>query len=578
MIYTKMAAKLDRSRLLAVARGEAPADLVITGCEVVNVFTGETLAQDVAIADGLIASVGEPRDGEERLELDGKYMIPGLIDAHTHLESSMVTPFELARAIVPRGVTTVVSDPHEIANVAGLDGILWLLSAAQDLPLTVLVNAPSCVPATHLSTAGATLDHQALSELLVHPRVVGLAEVMNVPGVVYGDQEVHAKLDAFAGRPIDGHAPGLSRGWLNAYVAAGVGSDHECMTAVEAAEKLRLGMRIFLRESTGARNLVDLLPAISPATSHRCALCTDDRHPHDLLDQGHIDHLIRLAVANGLDPLTAVQMATINVAEAFVLRDRGAIAPGRRADLVICRDLNDFHADLVISSGKLVGENSKPIGEWKMPQTEGSAVLGRVNVDLEKLDLRVLATGRKVRVIGIVPGQLITEDLQLLLPEREGFLYTDPVRDTVKLAVIERHCGTGNVGIGFVKGLGLRRGAIAGTVAHDHHNLIVAGADDTSMRRAAAQVAQMGGGLAAAHFDRVLASLPLPVAGLMSEQPVEQVRDRLDWLLVASRELGCTVPDPFMTLSFLGLEVIPALKLTDKGLVDVDRFEIVPRS
>jgi adenine deaminase len=576
MIYTKMAAKIDRSRVLAVARGEAPADLVITGCEVVNVFTGETLAQEVAIADGLIASVGEPRDGEERLELDGKYLIPGLIDAHMHLESSMVTPFELARAIVPRGVTTVVGDPHEIANVAGLDGIEWLLSASQDLPLTVLINAPSCVPATHLSTAGASLDHQALAELLDHPRVVGLAEVMNVPGVVYCDPEVHAKLDAFDGRPIDGHAPGLSRGWLNAYVAAGIGSDHECMTVVEAAEKLRLGMRIFLRESTGAKNLVDLLPAVSTATSQRCALCTDDRHPHDLLDEGHIDHLLRLAVTSSLDPLTAVQMATVNVAEAFALKDRGAIAPGRRADLVICRDLNDFHADLVISRGKLVGENGKPIGSWKKPQTEDSAVHGRMVVDLEKLDLRVLATGRMVRVIGIIPGQLVTESLQLMLPEREGFLQTDPVHDTVKLAVVERHCGTGNVGLGFVKGLGLRRGAIAGTVAHDHHNLIVAGADDVSMLRAAAEVARMGGGLAAVHHDRVLASLPLPVAGLMSELPVEQVRDRLDWLLAASRELGLTVPDPFMTLSFLGLEVIPALKLTDKGLVDVDRFDVVP--
>jgi adenine deaminase len=576
MIYQKEVVEINRSRLLAVARGKAPADLVISGCEVINVFTGETLAQEVAIVDGMIASVGELRDGEERLDLDGKYMIPGLIDAHMHLESSMVTPFELARAIVPRGVTTVVCDPHEIANVAGLDGIRWLLSASHDLPLTVLVNAPSCVPATHLSTAGAVLDHQALTGLLGHPRVVGLGEVMNVPGVVLGDTEVHHKLDAFAGRPIDGHAPGLSHGWLNAYVAAGIGSDHECMTVVEATEKLRLGMRVFLRESTGAKNLVDLLPAVSPATSHRCALCTDDRHPHELLDQGHIDYLLRLAVANGIDPLTAVQMATVNVAEAFTLKDRGAIAPGRRADLVICRDLNDFHADLVISRGKLVGENGKPIGEWTTPRTEDAAVLGRMNVNLEKLDLRVLATGRKVPVIGITPGQLVTEKLQLLLPEREGFLQTDPVRDTVKLAVIERHCGTGNVGIAFVRGLGLRRGAIAGTVAHDHHNLIVAGADDLSMLRAAAELARMGGGLAAVHHDRVLASLPLPVAGLMSQQPMEQVRDQLDWLLAASRELGCTAHDPFMTLSFLGLEVIPALKLTDKGLVDVQRFEVIP--
>ncbi len=567
---------MDRGRLLAVARGDAEADLALVNGRVVNVFTGEVLDQDVAVVDGTVAAVGEARPARRTVDLERRFLCPGLIDAHVHLESSMVVPFEFARAVVPRGTTAVVCDPHEIANVAGLDGIRWMLDASEGLPLGVLVTAPSCVPASHLATAGAELDAADLTTLRDHPRVLGLAEVMNVPGVVLHDPSVHAKLDAFAGRPIDGHAPALTGGWLNAYVAAGVGTDHETLTADEATAKLRLGMRVFLRQATGAANLLDLLPAVTPATASRCALCTDDRHPHDLIDDGHLDHLLRLAVAHGIDPVTAIRLATLNVAEAYRLGDRGAIAPGRRADLVLFDDLDSFQARQVWSGGVLVAENGRPSGAWRRPAADAGAVRGRPRVDPGAIDLQVRARGRRVRVIGLVLGQLVTESNLAELEERDGRLVADPTRDIAKLAVVERHRATGNVGLGFIRGLGLQRGAIAGTVAHDHHNLMVAGVDDLSMRTAIEAVVDLGGGLAAALEDRVLATLPLPIGGLMSESPLEEARSGLDRLLGAARRLGSPHPDPLMALSFAGLEVIPALRLTDRGLVDVERFELVP--
>jgi adenine deaminase len=470
----------------------------------------------------------------------------------------------------------VVCDPHEIANVAGMDGIRWMLDASDGLPLGVFVNASSCVPATHMATAGAELSADDIAPLLDHPRVPGLAEVMNVPGVVLGDEGVHAKLEAFAGRPIDGHAPALGGGWLNAYVAAGIGTDHEALTADEALTKLRLGMRVLLRESTGAKNLVDLLPAVTTDTAHRCALCTDDRHPHDLMDEGHIDHLIRLATSNGLDPITAIRMATLNVAEFYRLSDRGAVAPGRRADLVVVDDLESFRAAAVYSAGKLVAEDGHPVGGWTQPVAADTRVRGGVRVDPTGIDLQIPSTGRRVRVIGLVPGQIVTTHETLEMAGADGVVGSDPDRDIAKLAVIERHRGTGNVGLGFIRGLGLERGAIAGTVAHDHHNLMVAGVDDRSMHTAIAAIVEMGGGLVATRGDEVIASLELPVAGLMSDRPIEEVRSVLDRLTAAARELGSDSGDPFMALAFAGLEVIPSLRLTDQGLVDVERFEIVP--
>jgi adenine deaminase len=562
-------------RLLAVARGDAAADLKLVNGRVVNVFTGEVLKRDVTIADGMIATLGESQQAREVVDLEGRFLVPGLIDAHVHIESSMVTPYQFARAVTPRGTTSVVCDPHEIANVVGMDGIRWMLDSSEDLPLGVFVNASSCVPATHMATAGAELTADDIAPLRDHPRVPGLAEVMNVPGVVLGDAGVHAKLEAFAGRPIDGHAPALDGGWLDAYVAAGVGTDHETLTADEALTKLRLGMRVLLRESTGAKNLVDLLPAVTAETAHRCALCTDDRHPHDLMDEGHIDHLIRLATSNGLDPITAIRMATVNVAELYRLSDRGAVAPGRRADLVVVDDLASFRAAAVFSAGTLVAENGRPVDGWRQPRAADDRVRRGLRIDATGIDLRIPSTGSRVRVIGLVPGQITTTSETVELAGTDGFLGADPGRDIAKLAVIERHRGTGNVGLGFIRGLGLERGAIAGTVAHDHHNLMVAGVDDHSMRTAVRAVVDMGGGLVATRDDQVLASLELPVAGLMSDRPIEEVRSVLDELGDAARDLGSTIDDPFMALAFAGLEVIPSLRLTDKGLVDVDRFEIV---
>jgi adenine deaminase len=566
-------------RLLKVARGDEPADLVLRNGHVINVFTGEVVMADVALAGETIAGLGEGYVGRAEIDLGGRYVCPGLIDAHVHIESSLVTPFEFARAVVPRGTTTVVADPHEIANVAGADGVRTMIAASDGLPLSVFIMLPSCVPATHLATAGAALaaaDLLALSQL---PRVVGLAEFMNVPGAVLGLPGALEKLEGFAGRVVDGHAPGVSGKWLQAYVAAGPGSDHEATSAEEMLEKLRAGMRIFVREATSAKNLRALVPAITLHNSRRCAFATDDRHPGDLLDEGHVDHLVRLAVEHGLDAITALQMATLHAAEAFRLYDRGALGPGKRADLVVFSNLKEFRAEMVFVGGRLVARDGHPVGDWQAPAVEDSALRQTVRVDWERLDLAVPAPGSgrgKARVIRIIPDQIVTEQCVEELPVVDGVATAAPERDIAKLAVVERHHASGSIGLGFVRGLGLRRGALAGSVGHDAHNLIVAGCDDASMGTALRAVARSGGGLVVAAGDEVLASLPLPVAGLMSDQPLERVRGQLERLLRASRELGCALRDPFMTLSFLPLEVIPALKLTDRGLVDVERFDFVP--
>jgi adenine deaminase len=549
---------------------------LLTGGQIIDVFTGSIRPADVAVVDGTIASVGPTRDAHRLVELGGRFLLPGLIDAHVHLESSMVTPYEFARAVVPRGTTTVVCDPHEVANVAGAAGIKWLLDASEGLPLDVRVMMPSCVPATDLATAGAKLDAGDLEQFCGHSRVTGLAEVMNVPGVVFGDPGVHAKIDAFAGRPIDGHGPGLGGDWLQAYTAAGITTDHETLAPAEALEKLRLGMRVWLREGTGARNLVDLLPIVTPETSRRCGLCTDDRHPHDLLDQGHMDHLLRLAVAGGLDPVTAIQMATLNVAEAYRLDDRGAIAPGRRADLVVMPGLEQFTAEIVIADGRIVAENGSTVGTWPQPEVDPSPVKRPLTIDPAGVDLRIPDPGTAVRLIGLLQGQILTEHRSERLQAKEGELVADHDLGIVKLAVIERHLGTGNVGLGFIQGLGPIAGALASTVAHDHHNLIVAGGDDLSMRTAIAEVVAIGGGAAVARGKEVLARLPLPLAGLISDLALGEVCEQLNQWTEAARSLGCDHPDPLMALSFVALEVIPALKLTDLGLVDVEKFELVP--
>jgi adenine deaminase len=580
---------MELDRFLPVARGDEPADLLLRNGRVINVFTGEIIEADVAIAGDTIVGVGLSHDVQDEIDLGGRYVCPGLIDAHVHIESSMVTPPHFARAVLPRGTTTVVSDPHEIANVAGTDGIRYMLDVSAGLPLTVFVNLPSCVPATHMGTAGAALTADDLSELAALPRVVGLAEFMNVPGLVLGDPAALAKIKAFRDRVIDGHSPGVSGTWLQAYVGAGPGSDHECTTADEMMEKLRLGMYVFIRQATGAKNLRALVPAVTAQNSRRVGLSTDDRHPADLLDEGHIDYLIRLAVEEGLDPVTAIQMATLNAAEWFRLRDRGAIAPGKRADLVVFSDPQDFRAEMVFAGGQLVAQHGELVGEWPEPSVDTSAVRGTVNVDWAGLSFAIPAPYPsagpvQVRVIGLVPDQVVTEHLVEQVPVQDGpstgsgrpEVVADVERDILKLAVVERHRGTGNVGLGLVHGLGLKRGALAGSVGHDAHNLTVAGCDDVSMMTAVRAVGELGGGLVAAVGGEVLAQVPLPIAGLMSDQPLQTVRRQMDELVAVAQDLGSPLHDPLMTLGFLALEVIPSLKLTDQGLVDVERFDFVP--
>ena len=560
--------------ILPVARGDEPADVLLRGGRVANVFTGEIEAVDVALKGPWIAGMGPGYSARRTVELDGAWILPGFLDAHVHVESSLATPPEFARTVLPRGTTTVVSDPHEIANVHGLGGIRYMLAASEGLPVTVFVMASSCVPATHMSTSGATLDADELASLLDHPRVLGLAEVMNFPGVIHGDPSVLAKLDRFRGRPVDGHAPGVSGPALNAYHAAGPASDHECTTAGEAREKLRRGLRVFFREATNARNLRDLLPALTPENARRVSLCTDDRQPPDLLDRGGIDEMIRTVIDHGVDPVQAVRLATLNPTEHFGLHDRGAVAPGRRADLVLCDDLQTLSIREVWTGGELRTEGSSVVG-W--PEREPvTPPAPSMSVVLPGDPFRIPSEGGSVRVIGVVPDQLVTESSVVEPRVVDGEVLADPARDLAKLVVVERHTGSGRVGRGLVRGLGLQAGALAGTVAHDHHNIIAVGIDDASLQAAVACVRDAGGGLAVAREGSTVAHLPLPVGGLMSARPMAEIRALLDQVVSAARELGSPLHDPFMALSFLGLEVIPSLKLTDRGLVDVDAFELVP--
>jgi adenine deaminase len=560
---------------LAIARGERPADVVLTNLRLVNVFTGEIYPTEIAIAGTHIVGVGEGYEARERIDLGGRYVAPGLIDAHVHIESSMCTPPEFARAVLTHGVTTVITDPHEIANVHGLEGVRFMLNAAKYGPLSIYVMASSCVPATDMETAGATLDAADLEILLGSRWVLGLAEVMNYPGVIAGQPDMLTKLDAFRTRVIDGHCPGLLGRDLDTYIVAGIRSDHECTTVEEAREKLRKGMVIFIREATNAQNLRPLLPLITPENSRRICWCTDDRQPADLLDDGSIDHMIRVAIREGgIDPVTAIRMGTLNTAEYFRLHDLGAIAPGRRADMFVFSDLSAPRAEVVFRGGRKVAQDGELL--VKLPTPDTNQLPPCVNIDWSALDLSIPARGSRIRVIGSIPNQLVTEHRILDACIVDGHAVADPRQDLLKMAVIERHMASGKVGKGFIQGIGLKRGAIAGTVAHDHHNLVVIGADDTSMLTAVRAVERMGGGLVATDGERVLAELPLPVAGLMSSAPIAEVRAGLDRVLDAARDgLGSPLHDPLMAMAFMALEVIPQLKLTDAGLVDVDRFEIV---
>jgi adenine deaminase len=563
--------------LLAVARGDAPADLLLRGGQLVNVLTGEVYPAEIAIQGGRIAGVSRDPgvySGRETLDLGGEYVAPGFIDAHVHVESGMMLPAEFANAVLPHGTTAIVSDPHEIANVHGLDGIKFMLAASEGLALRVFVMLSSGVPATHMETSGARLSADDLATLLDEPRVLGIAEMMNYPGVVAASADMAAKalLGHRARVRVDGHAPLVGGLTLQAYAAAGVSSDHESVAAQEALDKLRAGVQVLIREGSTAKNLDALLPVVNERTARFCSWATDDKQPDDLEMQGHIDHNIRKAVAQGLDPLLAIQMASINTARHYALNDLGAIAPGYHADIVTFSDLANIRPTRTFAAGRLVAQGGAVLSPMRnrVQPPKNNMTAGFVTED----SFRIQAIDKYARVIRVLPEQLITPTQVVEVKVSGDVVVADPGRDLLKIAVVERHRGTGNVGLGLVTGLGLQAGALASSIAHDSHNIVVVGADDADMALAARTVNDMEGGIAAVRGGQVLAQLPLPVAGLMSDQPLATVRDGMLRLLAAARELGCPLANPYMQMAFLALPVIPELKLTDLGLVDVGKFEL----
>jgi adenine deaminase len=554
-------------RRLAVARGDEPAELVVRGGRVLSVFTREWLDADVAIVDGMIAGIGS-YEGEETIDAGGRYVVPGFIDAHMHLESVKLLVDELARLVLPLGTTAVVADPHEIANVLGSDGVHWLHDASADLQLEVFFMAPSCVPASVFESPRRPLALGDLEALMRRKRVLGLAEMMNFPGVITGDPAELDKLALEGAEHVDGHAPGVLGKSLQAYAAAGIRSDHEALTIEEGRERLRAGMWLLIREASMARNLKALLPLVVEYGPGRIAFCTDDRDPDDIADNGHVNGMVRDAVAEGIDPADALLMATLHPAEWHGLRQHGAVAPGYVADLLLLPDLERFVPDVVLKRGRTI-EDVPPaeVPEWVRQTVRIRTV--------DPADLVVESGGGGVRAIGLVEDQVVTESLVRDPLVVDGRVVSDPEHDLVKLAVVERHLATGRIGIGFVAGSGLRRGALASTVAHDAHNLVVVGATDDDMVAAIARLAEIGGGIVAIEDGRVRAECPLPVAGLLSDQPLDVVVAQSRACNDAAHDLGWRGATPFLTLAFLALSVIPSLKLTDKGLVDVDRFELV---
>lgn len=564
---------MELAEMIKLARGEEEVDLLLKNGRVINVFSGDIHEADIAIADSKIVGFGN-YNAKQVIDLDGSYIAPGFIDGHVHIESSMVTVPQFARAVVPRGTTTVIIDPHEIANVLGLDGIRYMLESSKYNPLSVYVMLPSCVPPTHMETAGSELLWYDLTVFANNPWILGLGEMMNYPGVLARDPIVLDKLRAFSGQTIDGHAPGLAGRDLSAYIAVGIRSDHECTRLAEAREKLRQGMWIMIREGSTAHNLAELLPLVTPQNSRHCLFVTDDRHPADLLDEGHINFLIKKAVSLGLPPITAIQMATINTAQYFGLKGTGAIVPGFQADLVIFDDFERFNIQQVYRDGQLVAEHGKLL--YVPPEKREVPIRGSVNINWEGIDLRIPAESTRAKVIGLIPNQLVTNCLIEKVRVQDGFAVADTTHDILKIAVVERHLGSGNIGKGFIKGFGLQRGAIASSVAHDCHNIIVVGTNDQDMMTAIREIGIMRGGLVVVDGGQIIGRLPLPIAGLMSDRPIEQVRGTMSQLLEVANHIGCVVEDPFMALSFMALPVIPELKLTDKGLVNTTQFAIVP--
>jgi adenine deaminase len=559
----------DLARRLAVARGDEPADLVIRGGRVFSAFTREWLEGDLAIADGYIAGLGE-YEGAETLDASGRWVAPGFIDAHMHLESSKLLVDEFAKLVLPLGTTAVVADPHEIANVLGTDGVHWLADLCHDLPLDVFFMASSCVPASSFESPRRPLLPGDLEGLLRRTRVLGLAEMMNFPGVVSGSESELVKLQLPGATHVDGHAPSLLGKGLNAYAAAGIRSDHEMSTIEEGRQRLRVGMWVLIREASGARNLHELLPLVQEFGPHRLAFCTDDREPEHIAEDGHINSMVRDAVSAGVSPEDALVMASLNPATWHGLRDLGALAPGYQADVLVLPDLESFIPETVLKAGRKIAEIERPeVPEW---------VKHTVRVrPLSTNDFAIPWEGDgQARVIGIVPDQIVTESLVEEPQIVDARVLADPERDVLKIAVVERHLGTGRIGLGLVRGFGLRSGAMASTVAHDAHNVVVVGVKDDDMLRAVRRLSETGGGVVVIDGGIVRAELRLPVAGLLSDAGLEEVIEASRRCVDAAHALGCTLASPFQSMAFLALSVIPSLKITDRGLVDVDRFELVP--
>jgi adenine deaminase len=559
---------------LSVARGEKPADLLFKNAQLVNVFSGEIHDANVAVDDERVIGFGD-YDAKEIIDLEGAYLAPSLIDGHFHVESTMVTIPEFARAVVPHGTGAMVIDPHEYANVLGMDGIRYVLESSKNLPIDFFIMLPSCVPATHLETAGARFTADDLRLMIADDRIAGIAELMNYPGVFLGMESELAKIEAGRGKVIDGHAPGLRGKNLNAYALAGVRSDHESTELEEAREKLRLGMHLLVREGSTERNLEHIIALVTPQNSANCSFATDDKLPGDLVGEGHIDHSIRKAIALGVAPVTAIQMGTINTARYYRLRNHGAIAPRYWADFIVFDDLAKFQIKRVYKKGALVAENGKYLRE-KTPSTEEPR--STMNLSYRApgdFEVRVPSAGaKKIRVIEIVPHQIVTKEILETPRSLDGQIVSDIERDILKLVVVERHRATGNVGVGFVRGFGLKRGALGSTVAHDAHNVVVVGVTDSDIVAAIQALETMRGGQVAIADGKIEAALPLPIAGLVSDQPLESVMEKIVELKAAAMRLGCGLDAPFMSLSFLSLSPIPALKLTDQGLVDAVNLKL----
>jgi adenine deaminase len=554
------------------ASGREKASLVLKKCRIINVFSCEIIEGDIAIEEGKVAGIGDYH-GECEINIDGRYVSPGFIDGHVHIESSMVTPLQYARAVLPKGTTAVIADPHEIANVCGLKGIQYMLKASEGLPIDIYIMLPSCVPSTVFESAGAVLPAEMLKTLLGHKKVLGMGEMMDYPGVIAARSENIKKIAAADNFIIDGHGPNIKDRDLNAYAAAGIKTEHECSTADEMIERLRLGMYVLIREGSAAKNLKALIKGVNRENSRRCLFCTDDKHPEDIM-RGHIDNNLRLAVNEGLDPVTAIQMATLNAAECYGLKNKGAVAPGFDADLVVLEDLKEFKARQVYKNGKLAAENGVPLFEANA--FDYSDVKGTVNIKpLTEKSLEIRLDTDVVNVIKLIPNSILTQRVTRKVHTEEGIFQYHKSLDILKLAVIERHNATGNVGLGLVEDYQLKNGAIASTIAHDSHNIIVIGKDDKDMLLAVNEVARIGGGICICSGGRVLYTLPLPIAGLITQKPMEDVAARLSEMIeIARTKLGVNPQiDPFMTLSFLALPVIPELKLTDMGLFDVGRFD-----